>query len=142
VTCFAGWMRGWGRLAMSYQHHHWIGVDRALVGHRHSKRWFWICWHRIHVIIHEELPESWVLNIALSIQSSRMKTCIHTITRWFKVSCLMIIIVSNTVSGFYGNMNVIQAFWSTSCSWTKQHSHVKVSSAVTTATCGHSIIPM
>jgi hypothetical protein len=52
------------------------------------------------------------------------------------------IIVSSTASGFYRNMNVIRAFWSTSFGQTKQHSHVKVSSAVTTATCGHSIIPM
>jgi hypothetical protein len=35
-----------------------------------------------------------------------------------------------------------RAFWSTSCGRTKQHAHVKVSSTVTTAICGHSIIPM
>jgi hypothetical protein len=55
---------------------------------------------------------------------------------------MIIIIVSNTASGFYGNMNVIRAFWSTSYGKKKQHAHVKVSSTVTTATCGHSIIPM
>jgi hypothetical protein len=34
---------------------------------------------------------------------------------------------------FYGNMHVIRAFWSTSYGQTKQHSHMKVSSTVTTA---------
>jgi hypothetical protein len=33
-------------------------------------------------------------------------------------------------------------FWSTSYGRMKQHSHMKVSSTVTTATCGHIIIPM
>jgi hypothetical protein len=35
--------------------------------HQHSKRWFWIWWHRINVVVHEELPKSWVSNIMLSI---------------------------------------------------------------------------
>jgi hypothetical protein len=60
---------------------------------------------------------------------------------WVQSLCLMIIIiVSNTASGFYGNMNMIRASWSTSYGRTKQYSHV--SSTVTTVTCGHSIIPM
>jgi hypothetical protein len=42
-------------------------VECALTGHQHSRRWFWIWWHRIHVIVPEELPESWVSNIVLSI---------------------------------------------------------------------------
>jgi hypothetical protein len=33
-------------------------VDHALARHQHSKRWFWTWWHRIHAIVHEELPES------------------------------------------------------------------------------------
>jgi hypothetical protein len=39
----------------------------SLAGHQHSKRWFWIWWHRIHVVVYEELSESWVLNTALFI---------------------------------------------------------------------------
>jgi hypothetical protein len=100
-------------------------------------------WDRIHVVVLKELPESWVSNIALSKKSFRMKTCIEDITYGFKVSCLMIIIiVSNIESGFYGNMNLIRAFWSTSIDRRKQHSHVKVSSKVSTHTFGHSINPI
>jgi hypothetical protein len=50
--------------------------------------------------------------------------------------------ILRTASGFYGNMNVIRAFWSTYYGQTKQHSHMMVSSTVTTATFGRSIIPM
>jgi hypothetical protein len=34
VMFFAGWTRGSGRLATSYQHHHWAGFDRAFAGYQ------------------------------------------------------------------------------------------------------------
>lgn len=37
VMHFARWMRGWGRLIMSYQHHHCIGVECALAECQHLK---------------------------------------------------------------------------------------------------------
>jgi hypothetical protein len=53
----------------------------------------------------------------------------------FNVSFLMIIIVSNNASGFYGNMNYVRAFWSTCYSRTKLYLDVKMSSTVTAGTC-------
>lgn len=70
-----------------------------------------------------------------------MKTCIHTTAHVFKFSVPHYYRPS-TVSGFYGNMNMIRAFWSAYYGQMKKHSHVKVSSTVTIATCEHSIIPV
>lgn len=42
----------------------------------------------------------------------------------------------------YRNMNVHQAFWSTSCGWTKQHSYIKAPSTIISYTGAADTVPM
>jgi hypothetical protein len=140
VMCFAGWTRGWGRLAMSYQHHHWIG------GRPHTCR---------TPALKEMVLDMVAQNPCRSTRGSaqecgcRTSCCPFNPPGWISILLFM---GSRSHASWLSSLSPILrvaftgtwtwAFWSTSYGQMKQHSHVKVSSTVTTATCGHSIIPM
>jgi hypothetical protein len=70
-------------------------------------------------------------------------TIVLSTKHYTKVQGLMIVIfISSNVSGLHSNKKVILVFLNISCGRAKQHSPMKVSLSVTTATGGHRTIPM